>query len=271
MRIAVLACLLSGVIALQPPERSSAELGPECFRPLEEFCLTDKCHAYKAELSALRGDGDCYGRATIGRRGPHRITHRSDGFSAQTRYFDKAGKLVAVRTERDTMTGNPACQTWTHYGIVTTCQVTNITQLCKQGKGKAEKGRHIVSDCALILLLSVLTAGQVQPPAPAAPPRDAVARDAVARDGAAKARTATVSGRVVDRETGQPLGRVMVTLISTAWRDQEMSSSAMTAQTGIAGFVDDSSSRTSRAIPLPLRTVVSSSNRSRPAPTRSPC
>ena len=88
-------------------------------------------------------------------------------------------------------------------------------------------------DWALILLLSVLTTGQVQPSAPVAPPRDAVSRD-----GAATARTATVSGRVVDRETGQPLGRVMVTLIATAWRDQVMSSSTMTAQTGIA---DDSS------------------------------
>ncbi len=93
-------------------------------------------------------------------------------------------------------------------------------------------------DWALILSLSVLTAGQVQSSAPAAPPRDAVSRD-----GAAKARPATVSGRVVDRETGQPLGRVMVTLIATAWRDQAMSSSAMTAQTGIAGNVDDSSPR----------------------------
>ena len=93
-------------------------------------------------------------------------------------------------------------------------------------------------DWALILLLTVLTAGQVQSSAQAAPPRDAASRD-----GAAKARTATVSGRVVDRETGQPLGRVMVTLISTAWRDQAMSSSAMTAQTGIAGNVDDSSLR----------------------------
>ena len=93
-------------------------------------------------------------------------------------------------------------------------------------------------DWALILLLSVLTAEQVQPSAPAAPPRDAVSRD-----GAAKARTATVSGRVVDRETGQPLGRVMVTLISVVWRDQAMSSSAMTAQTGIAAIVDDSSLR----------------------------
>ena len=91
-------------------------------------------------------------------------------------------------------------------------------------------------DWALILLLSVLTAGQVQPSAPAAP-----SRDAVSRDGAAKARTATVSGRVIDRETGQPLGRVTVTLMSTAWRDQAMSSSAMTAQTGIAETLDDSS------------------------------
>ena len=63
-------------------------------------------------------------------------------------------------------------------------------------------------DWALILLLSVLTTGQVQSAAPVAPPRDAVSRD-----GAAKAGTATVRGRVVDRETGQPLGRVMVTLI----------------------------------------------------------
>jgi protocatechuate 3,4-dioxygenase beta subunit len=92
-----------------------------------------------------------------------------------------------------------------------------------------------VIDWALILLLSVLTAGQMQPSAPPAP-----LRDAVSRDGAAKARTATVSGRVTDRETGQPLGRVMVTLISTAWRDQAMSSSAMIAQTGIA---DDSGLR----------------------------
>ena len=128
MRVAVLACLLSAMVAMQPPKRSSAELDPECFRPLEEFCLTDKCHAYKAELSALRGDGDCYGRATMGRCGPHRITHRSDGFaSTQTRYFDKAGQLVAVRTEHDVMTGNPACPNWSdqvqsdqHHTIVQT-------------------------------------------------------------------------------------------------------------------------------------------------------
>jgi Carboxypeptidase regulatory-like domain len=95
-----------------------------------------------------------------------------------------------------------------------------------------------VIDWALVLLLSVQTTGQVQSSAPAAPPRDAASRD-----GGAKARTATVSGRVVDRETGQPLGRVMVTLMSTAWRDQAMSSSVMTAQTGIAGNADDSSLR----------------------------
>ena len=104
-------------------------------------------------------------------------------------------------------------------------------------------------DWALILLLSVPTSGQVQPSAPAAPPRDAVSRD-----GAAKAGTATVRGRVIDRETGQPLGRVMVTLISTAWRDQAMSSSAMTAQTGI---VDDSSLRQNE----PRRTATAADGR----------
>ena len=142
MRVVVLACALSSMVALQAPKRSSPEPDPECFRPLEEFCLTDKsvffdvrwrreCLAYTAELRALRGKGDCYGLATIGRCGPHRITYQSDGFVSQTRYFDKAGKLVAVRTAHDVMTGNPACPDWRHYGIVTKCQVTNITQLCK--------------------------------------------------------------------------------------------------------------------------------------------
>jgi hypothetical protein len=131
MRVAMLACLLSAMVALQPPKPSSAVPDPQCFRRLQEFCLTDKCLAYKAELRVLRGDGDCYGAATIGRCGPHRITHRGDGFVSQTRYFDKAGKLVAVRTAFDVMTGNPACQDWTHYGIVTKCEVTSITQLCK--------------------------------------------------------------------------------------------------------------------------------------------
>ena len=47
-----------------------------------------------------------------------------------------------------------------------------------------------------------------------------------------------IRGRVTDRETGQPLARVMVTLTSTVWREQTMSSAMMTSQTGIA---DDSS------------------------------
>jgi protocatechuate 3,4-dioxygenase beta subunit len=106
-----------------------------------------------------------------------------------------------------------------------------------------------VIDSALILLLSVLTAGQVQPSSPVAP-----LRDAVSRDGAAKARTATVRGRVTDRETGQPLGRVMVTLMSTVWRDQAMSSSAMIAQTGID---DDSSLRQNQ----PRNTVTAADGR----------
>ena len=95
--------------------------------------------------------------------------------------------------------------------------------------------RRIVIDWALILLLPGLTAAQVQPPVSTAP-----SPDAVSRDGAAKARTATVRGQVTDRQTGQPLGRVMVTLIATVWRDQAMSASGMMVQMGVA---DDSSQR----------------------------
>ena len=52
--------------------------------------------------------------------------------------------------------------------------------------------------------------------------------------------TGIIRGRATDRETGQPLERVMVTLMSTVWREQAMSSAMMIAQTGIA---DDSSMR----------------------------
>jgi protocatechuate 3,4-dioxygenase beta subunit len=82
------------------------------------------------------------------------------------------------------------------------------------------------------LWLILVTFGQSPQSAPPAPPRDAV--------GAAKPGTATVRGRVTDRETGQPLGRVMVTLMSSAWREQAMASAALMAQTGIA---DDASVR----------------------------
>lgn len=46
----------------------------------------------------------------------------------------------------------------------------------------------------------------------------------------ASAGTAIIRGRVTDRETGQPLGRVMVTLTSAAWLDEELSASMMMTQ-----------------------------------------
>jgi protocatechuate 3,4-dioxygenase beta subunit len=78
------------------------------------------------------------------------------------------------------------------------------------------------------LWLILVTLGQ-SPPSPPAPPRDAASRDGVEKPG-----TAIVRGRVTDRETGQPLGRVMVTLLSSVWREQAMASAAMMSQTGIA-------------------------------------
>ena len=53
-----------------------------------------------------------------------------DGFVSETKYFDKAGKLVAVRTESDVPKMNRACPAWTHYAVIT-CRVTNVKQLCK--------------------------------------------------------------------------------------------------------------------------------------------
>jgi hypothetical protein len=68
---------------------------------------------------------------TIGRCGRLRITHRGDGFTSETRYFDKSGKLIGVRTGSDCLSDNPTCPDWTHYGVLPKCRVTNVTQLCK--------------------------------------------------------------------------------------------------------------------------------------------
>jgi hypothetical protein len=82
---------------------------------------------------------------------------------------------------------------------------------------------------AVCLWLILATAGQLPQSSPTAPPRDAASRDGQASKG-----TATVRGRVTDRETGQPLGRVTVTLISTVWREQAMSASMMMTQMGVS-------------------------------------
>ena len=66
--------------------------------------------------------------------GGHATSHRpSDlfGFTSETRYFDKSGKLIGVRTSGDCLIDNPTCPDWTHYGAVPKCRVTNVTQLCK--------------------------------------------------------------------------------------------------------------------------------------------
>jgi hypothetical protein len=88
--------------------------------------------------------------------------------------------------------------------------------------------------CVWVILF---TMAQLPASSASAPPRDVGSSD-----GPAKGGTATLRGRVTDRDTGQPLGRVMVTLISSAWREQAMAS-AMIAQSDVA---DDASLRQSR-------------------------
>jgi hypothetical protein len=129
MRVAVLACLVFTMVQTSKP--STRRPDPECFRPLEEVCATDTCHAYELHVDVLRAGGSCYGVATAGRCGSLRTTHRGDGFASETRYFDKAGKLIAVRTASDLFTHHQTCPNWKHYGVVPKCRVTNVTQLCK--------------------------------------------------------------------------------------------------------------------------------------------
>ena len=83
------------------------------------------------------------------------------------------------------------------------------------------------SALALALCLTATASSQQNP---ASPPRD--------RTPATAAGTGVIRGRVTDRDTGQPLARVMVTLMSNVWREQAMSSAAMMAQTGVT---DDAS------------------------------
>jgi hypothetical protein len=132
MRGAVLACLLGAVAADQPSKRSPAIRDPFCFRPLDEFCAAkDKCPTYATHVERLRAAG-CPRMETVGRCGTLRVTHRSDCLHGETRYFDKAGKLVAVRVWTDVYLKD-SCPDWQHYGAVVTCQLTNtnMKQLCK--------------------------------------------------------------------------------------------------------------------------------------------
>ena len=129
MRGAVLACLLGALAADQPSKPSPANRDPFCFRPLAEFCARDKCLPYAAQVEFLRV-GCCGGGATVGRCGTLRVTHRSNGVHGDTRYFDKAGKLIAVRVWTDVVLTD-ACPDWQHYGAVVTCRGTNWKDPCK--------------------------------------------------------------------------------------------------------------------------------------------
>jgi hypothetical protein len=144
MRLAVLVYLLWAMAPEQPPKTSPPTRDPFCFRPLEEFCARDKCLTYAAEVQRLKesgyvaeiearksAGGDCNSEVAVGRCGPLRTTHRSNGLTGETRYFDKGGKLIAVRADTDVFLGKDPCPNWTQYGTAITCRVTNVKRLCK--------------------------------------------------------------------------------------------------------------------------------------------
>lgn len=154
MRVAVLACLLAALMPRQAPKPSPATRDPYCFRPLEEFCARDTCLTYAAQLETLQAGGysarvkipdfvrrrrECSAGGTVGRCGPFRTTHRSSGLAAETRYFDKAGKLIAVRVDTDMYLGHHVCPDWQHYGSPITCRVTDVRLLCKPDAGRSKK------------------------------------------------------------------------------------------------------------------------------------
>ncbi len=152
MRVALLACVLVASMPRQAATPSPPTRDPFCFRPLEEFCAGDKCLAYAAQLETIRAGGysaqvemmkaaggDCSSAGTVGECGPLRTTHDGNGFTGETRLFDKAGKLIAVRVETDVFLNKDACPFWQHYGAVVTCRVTNVKLLCKPDAGRSKK------------------------------------------------------------------------------------------------------------------------------------
>ncbi len=128
MRVAVVACALIALVPYQTPKPSLPTEDP-CFRPLEEFCARNACATYAEQVKTMRGSGNC-SATSFGRCGTLRITYTSNPFTAETRYFDKGGKLIAARAERDVYVRHLACPYWTHYGAQINCRVTNV-KLCK--------------------------------------------------------------------------------------------------------------------------------------------
>ena len=129
MRVAVLVCVLVGLMPRQVVETPPSPRDPFCFRPLEEFCARKLCVTYAEQVKTMRSGGNC-SATSFGRCGALRITYTSNGLHSETRYFDKAGKLIAVRTATDVYVNVPACPDWTHYGTEIKCRVTNV-KLCK--------------------------------------------------------------------------------------------------------------------------------------------
>ena len=124
MRVAILACLLVALMPRQAPKSSRLTRDPFCSQSLEEFCARNKCVTDAAQVKTMRTRGNC-SVTSFGKCGTLRTTYRSGDFDSETRYFDKAGKLIAVRagTEVYLTTAGPD---WAHYGAVIKCRVTNL-------------------------------------------------------------------------------------------------------------------------------------------------
>jgi hypothetical protein len=84
---------------------------------------------YAEQVKTMRAGGQCR-TTSFGQCGKLRVTYFSGApFWAETRYFDKGGKLIAVQFETDVYIA-PTCPDWIHFGAQIDCRVTN-NQPCK--------------------------------------------------------------------------------------------------------------------------------------------
>src|SRR5262245_34243368 len=121
MRVTVVACVLVALVPSQGSKSSPPTQDP-CFRPLEEFCARSACVTYAEQVKTMRAR-DCTA-TSFGQCGKLRATYLSWApFAAETRYFGKGGRLIAVQFDTDVYVGL-ACPNWIHYGAQIDCRVT---------------------------------------------------------------------------------------------------------------------------------------------------
>lgn len=138
--------VMSTSLACGAVREKEADQGDSCYRPLESFCSGSQCPTYEQSVSGIRNHGpsspaclDSSGRCTplcvmaaqAGTCGGFRYTHRSDGYTGRTLYFDETGALVAAITSTDALVPGSACPGWQYYGKRFGCTAERTEEYCR--------------------------------------------------------------------------------------------------------------------------------------------